>query len=185
MSADRSLVLPSTREIVGLVGHGFWELLDEHGELLERGEFTNIITQVGDQYYSERAAGIASPPAQVTGMQLGTGATALAKTGAGAAIVTYIAGSAKAIDGGFPVSIAPGAAGGHASARRIQWKTSWAAGEATNAAISEVVLINQAVATNAAAAAANTISRALFSPTIPKGANDTLAVIWNHDSLGA
>lgn len=179
------LIRPSFKEVVGITGHGFWELFDENGDLKGRGEFSNLITQVGDQYYGERAAGIASPPAQATGMQLGTGTTAPAKTGAGAAIVTLVANSLVALDSGFPVSIAPGAGGGHATARRIQWKVTWAAGTATANAISEVVLTNQATGTQTAAPASATISRALPNPTINKGANDTLAITWNHDLLGA
>jgi hypothetical protein len=164
---------------LGIVGHGFWELFGPNGELKDRGSFRNLISQIGDQYYGERAAGIASPPAQVTGMQLGTGTTAVAKTGAGAAVVTYISGSAVALDGGFPTSALSG------SSRRIQWKVTWPAGTATATGIAEVVLINQSVGTNSGAAAAATISRALISPTKDKGAADTLAVTWNHDLLGA
>lgn len=171
--------LPTLTEIGEVLGHGFWELFDENGDLRDRGDFKNLITQVGDQYYGERAAGIASPPAQVTGMQLGTGTTAVAKTGAGAAVVTYITSSAVAIDGSFPTSALSG------SSRRIQWKTTWGAGVATATGISEVVLINQSVGTNSAAAAAATVSRALLSPTVNKGASDTLAITWNHDLLGA
>lgn len=163
----------------GMIGHGFWELFGPDGELKDRGEFTNLITQVGDQYYGERAAGIGSPPAQVTGMQLGTTDTAVAKTGAGAAIAAYVTGSAVAIDGGFPTSSLNG------SSRQIQWKVTWGAGVATATGIDEVVLINQAVATDSGAAAANTISRALISPAKDKGAADTLAVTWNHLLLGA
>lgn len=181
-----------TPERSGIVGHGFADLWSEAGyaahldgdPLAEHGdlqviEFKNLITQVGDQYYGERAAGISSPPAQVTGMQLGTGSTAVAKTGAGAAVVTYVTSSAVAIDATWPTSSIP------ASSRRIQWKTTWAAGVATTTGIAEVVLINQSVATNSGAAAAATISRALLSPTVNKGASDTLAITWNHDLLGA
>jgi hypothetical protein len=144
-------------------------------------EVHNLITDVGDEYYGERAAGIAGPPDQVTGMRLGTGSTAPSKTGAGAAIVTYLAGTAKAIDGGFPTSSQPGGAG---TARRIQWKTSWAAGEADGAALREVVITNENPLTDVAGAAANTISRALFGP-FTLGASDTISITWNHDLLGA
>jgi len=138
------------------------------------------VTQVGDQYYGERAAGIASPPAQITGMKLGTGSTAVAKTGAGAALVTYLSGSNKALDGGFPTSALNG------SSRRIQWKRTYAAGEATTAsAITEAVLVNDTIATDATSTAANTISRVLITGVGSKGASDTLTVTWNHDLLGA
>lgn len=151
---------------------------DARGRLRWEVEEDNLITQVGDQYYGERAAGISSPPAQVTGMQLGTGTTAAAKTGAGAAVVSYISGSAAAIDATYPQSSLNG------SSRRITWRTTWAAGVATNAAITEVVLINQSVATDSGAAAAATIARSVFTAK-SKGAADSLVTTWTHDLLGA
>lgn len=141
-------------------------------------EVENLVTQVGDQYYGERAAGIASPPNQVTGMRLGTGTTAAAKTGAGAAIVTYLTASQVAITGGFPTSALNG------SSRRIAWKGDWAAGVATNSAITEAVITNENPLTNVAGSAANTVSRVVFT-AIDKQAADTLAITWNHDLLGA
>jgi hypothetical protein len=137
----------------------------------------NIITQTGDQYYGERAAGIGGAPGQVTGMKLGTGSTAVAKTGAGAALVTYKSGSQKAIDGSFPTSALSG------SSRRIQWKTSWGAGVINGSALTEVVLVIDTLA-DATSSAANTIARALFGP-LTLGVLDTLALTWNHDLLGA
>jgi hypothetical protein len=141
-------------------------------------ELENLVTQVGDEYYGERAAGIASPPDQVTGMRLGTGTTAAAKTGAGAAIVTYLSGSNAAITATWPQSSLNGAS------RRIQWKGDWAAGVATNSAITEAVITNETPLTNVAGNAANTISRVVFT-AIDKQAADTLAITWNHDLLGA
>jgi hypothetical protein len=164
---------------VAIIGWGTYELRDVLGHIKQFGTFLNLITQIGDEYYGERAAGIASPPDQVTGMRLGTGTTAPAKTGAGAAIVTYVTASNKAVDGGFPTSALSG------SSRRIQWKTTWNAGEATANDIAEAVLTNETPLTNVAGAASNTVSRALLSPTVNKGASDTLALTWNHDLLGA
>jgi len=155
-----------------------YELRGPDGQLKARGEFGNLVTQVGDQFYGDRAAAIGAINT-VTGMRLGTGTTAVAKTGAGAAIVTYVAASQKAIDGAFPTSALSG------SSRRIEWKTTWAAGEATATGIAEVVITNETPLTNVAGAAANTISRALISPTVNKAAGDTLAVTWQHDLLGA
>ena len=164
---------------IGIHGWGWAELIDGDGTVTEIIPFANLVTQVGDQYYGERAAGIASPPAQVTGMQLGTGTTAVAKTGAGAAIVTLVSSSLVAIDATYPQSSIPG------SARRITWKTTWPAGTATANAIAEVALGNQATGTQTAMPASATISRALLSPTVNKGASDSLAITWNHDLLGA
>ena len=137
----------------------------------------NLITQTGDQFYGERAARTTSVPAAVTGMQLGTSSTAPAKTGAGAAIVTVVAASLVALTGEPASSLA-------GSARRITYSAAWAAGVATANGISEVALVNQAVGTQTAAPAGATIARALLSPTVNKGAADSLTVTWNHDLTG-
>lgn len=168
-----------TGESYSIRGFVIAEIHGSDGELKSRCETHNLVTQVGDEYYGERAAGIASPPAQVTGMKLGTGSTAPAKTGAGAALVTYLSDSHQAIAGGFPTSALSG------SSRRIQWQAVWAAGKATTAsAITEVVIVNDALA-DATSAAADTIARALLTGIGSKGASDTLTVTWNHDLLGA
>jgi hypothetical protein len=114
----------------------------------------------------------------VTGMKLGTGTTAAAKTGAGAAIVTYKTGSQIALVGGFPTSSLNGAS------RRIQYQALWAAGTATDAALTEATLTNETPLANGAGTAADTISRVVFS-AVNKGALDTLTITWSHDLLGA
>lgn len=172
------LVVADLWSAEGWLAHLDGDPLAADGDLLHE-LVPNLVTQVGDQYYGERASGIGSPPGQITGMQLGTGTTAVAKTGAGAAIVTLVASSLVAIDGGFPTSSLSG------SSRRIQWKTTWAAGTATANSIAEVAIGNQSTGVQTAMPAANTIARALLSPTVNKGASDTLAVTWNHDLLGA
>lgn len=168
----------------GITGHLVIERHDAEGNLLERFEGTNIVTQVGDQMYGERGANIAGAPPAPTGMRLGTGANsggnAPAKTGAGAALTTYLSGSNKAFDGGFPSSSLSG------SSRRIQYKRTYAAGEATTAsAITEAVIVNDTIATDATSTAANTVSRIAVSGISAKGATDTLTATWNHDLLGA
>lgn len=161
-------------------GYLVLERRDEHGNLLERFEGKNLVTQVGDQMYGERGGGVTSPPAAPTGMKLGTGSTAVAKTGAGAALVTYLSGSNKAFDATYPQSSLNGAS------RRITYKRTYAAGEATTAsAITEAVIVNETIATDATSAAAATISRILVTGISAKGASDTLTATWNHDLLGA
>lgn len=135
----------------------------------------NLVTQIGDQVYGERGAGLAGAPAAAVGMQLGTGTTAPAKTGAGAAVVTFVASSYKALTAAASSAL-------NGSARRITYSALWAAGEATANGIAEVVLVNANTAT--AQAAATTLARALLSPVVNKGANDTLTVNWSHDVLG-
>jgi hypothetical protein len=173
---ERNLRNPS-----GVIGWGFYELFDIDSKLKQYGVFANKITDVGDEVYAKRAANVATT--LPTGMRLGTGSTAPAKNGAGAAIVTYVSSitASKAIDGSFPTAATLGAGAGW----RVQYKTSWSAGQATQNGWNEVVITNEASLTDVAGTAANTISRALLSPVVNKGANDTLAVTWNHDFLGA
>lgn len=161
--------------MLSICGFGVAEVRDPSGLIKARVPFTNLVTQVGDQYYGERAAGIASPPDQVTGMRLGTGTTTPAKTGAGAAIVTYVSGSNVAIEAGYPASSLEG------TARRIAWQAVWDPGVATQSGIAEVVLTNETPLTDVTGSAANTIARALLSPTVNKAAGDTLTITWNHD----
>ena len=143
-----------------------------------KGECTvhNLVTSVGDQMYTARGSGIGSPPAAPTGMRIGTGSTAVAKTGAGAAIVTKITGGNQGFDGSFPT----------ASAGVATYKVTYAAGTGTTASpVTEVVIVNDTIATDTATAAANTISRALLTGIGSKGASDTLAITWTHTLLGA
>jgi hypothetical protein len=160
------------------VGHVVAEWHDADGNLIHRSEQSNMITATGDQYYAGRAALSTGLPSQVTGFRLGTGTTAANKTGAGAAIVTYLSGSNKANDSGFPT-----ATGGV-----VTWKRTYAAGEATSAStITEVVLNTDTIANDNAttATAANTIARALLVSPAPKAAGDTLTITWTHTLLGA
>ena len=159
----------------GLHGTVVAELRDEHGNLKARCETHNLITAVGDQYYAGRAALSSGLPAQVTGMKLGTGSTAVAKTGAGAALVTYLSNSHQADDGTYPT-----ATGGV-----VTHRVTYAAGKATSAsAITEVVLVTDTLA-DATSTAANTICRALLSGIGSKGASDSLQITWTHSILGA
>lgn len=168
----------ATSPAVGIAGLVVAEWHNEHGVLIHRSEQPNIVTSVGDQYYAGRAALASGLPAQATGMRLGTGATAASKTGAGAAIVTYVTTSNKAFDATFPTAVAG----------VVTYKRTYAAGEGTSAsAITEVVINNDTIANDNAttATAANTISRALLASPAAKAAADTLTITWTHTLLGA
>ena len=178
-AADVRALMDELAERVGLTGLVVARLYGPTGRLNHYQVDKNLITDVGDEYYMERAAGITSPPDQVSGMRLGSSnANVAAKSGTGSSITTYITGSSVAIDGGFPTSSKP------AAARRIQWQSTWAAGVAT-ATIWEAVITNETPRTDVAGAAGNTISRVVFGASIAKGAQDSLVLTWNHDGLGA
>lgn len=175
--------MDAMRESVPLKGLVVARLFGEDGALKQTSIQSNLITEIGDEYYAERAAGIATPPDQVTGMKLGTGITAASKTGAGAALVAYIAASQRPMDAGYPTSALSG------TSRRITWRATWAAGVATNTAIAEAVITNETPLADtplggAAGAAANTIARVVFGTAINKGASDSLEISWHNDVLG-
>lgn len=179
------------RNRVGLTGLVIAELVGPKTNLLASGpkirlkqriEVPNLITQVGDQAYGDALAALhsnatVSEPAEPLAMQLGTGATAAAKTGGGAAIGSYISGSNQVFEATYPISSLNG------SSRRIAWQSIWDPGDATNAAIAEVAVVT--VADDDVASAAETVSRSVFGSTIDKQAGDTLTVTWYHDLLGA
>lgn len=160
-------------------------LLNKHQEIKDYRRFENLVTTAGDQYYAKKAIVGISPanpgaPTAASGMKLGTGTTAAAKSGAGAALVTYLSGSNLAFDASFP---AANAVAGTDTGWTADYQTTWPAGTATNSAITEAVIVNDA-GTNATSTAANTYSRVTFT-AIDKTAADVLIAIWKHKFLGA
>jgi hypothetical protein len=178
---DRGVPVLDGCEIEGIVT---LELCGPDGALKERRIGRNLITDAGDLYHAQKvitaiAPASASAPTAMTGMKLGTGTTAAAKSGAGGALVTYLTASNQAFDATYPQTSNLGAGLGVTAKYRV----TYAAGTATNTALTEVVIVNDA-ATNATSTAANTLSRYVFS-AINKGASDTLTVTWDHKFLGA
>lgn len=168
-----------------LEGYGTAVLTDAAGAVKQVVEFRNLITDAGDLYVAQKIITGISPanpdaPTAMTGMKLGTGATAASKAGAGAALVTYLAGSNATFAATYPQTANLGSGLGV----NAVYQCVWAAGVATNGAITEVVIVNDA-ATNATSSAANTASRALFGTAINKTATDSLTVTWNWKALGA
>lgn len=169
---------------LGLVGYGVAHLRDGDGATKLLVPFANLITDVGDAYVAAKIiTGIspanASAPTAASGMKLGTGTTDPAKSGAGAALVTYISGSNNPFDSSYPQTANLGAGLGV----NAVYRTTWAAGDVTATGIAEVVIVNDA-GTDATTSAANTHSRAELTP-LDKGASDSLAITWNWKALGA
>jgi hypothetical protein len=178
-----NLVDPVEAEKAGLQGEALIQVIGPDGEVKDERTAKNLITDAGDLYYAAKAiTGIApaSPaaPTAMSGMKLGTGTTAAAKSGAGAALVTYISGSNNPLDASFPATQNLGAGLGVNG----QYKTTWAAADVTNSAITEAVIVNDA-ATDATSTAANTTHRVVFT-AINKTASDSLVITWNAKMLG-
>lgn len=163
-------------DLIVIEGFVVAEWFDEYGVKFHESRQSNLITSAGDNFYVNRAAATTGVVAAATGMKLGTGSTAVAKSGGGSALTTYLTGSNKAFDATFP-SVAGNVA---------TYKRTYAAGEATSGSnITEAVVVNDTIATDATAAVANTISRALLSSPAPKAAGDTLTITWTHTFTGA
>lgn len=160
-------------------------LYDQDGNIKFEETIKNKITDAGDLYQATRVcAGInsngVSQPTLVNGMKLGNGTTTESKSGAGAAIVTYLTGSNSTFDSGFPTVNNLGAGAGVS----VTYQVTWPAGTATSTTINEVVICNDA-ATNATSTAANTISRGVFLSTVNKLSTDIFVCTWAHKQLGA
>lgn len=153
-------------------------LRDESGDIKYEEWGENLVTDYGDDVIATRLFDDAIEI--VTGMRLGTGVTAAAKNGAGAAIVTYIATSNEALDG-----VATEATKGAGAGWRTTYVCTWIAGDITNGAIAEVVLTNETPLTSVAGVVGDTVARYVFGATIDKQAGDSLEVTWNIDVLGA
>lgn len=160
---------------LGLVGEVVAELYGPDGELKTRVASSNLVTAVGDQLYASRGAGLTSS-AVPTGMKLGTGDEPVTKTGAGAALETYLTGSNVPFDNTYPQ-----VAGGVAT-----YRCTWDPGEGTSASpITEAVIVTETITNNDTSTAAETVSRVLLAGIGSKGAGDTLILTWTHTVLGA
>jgi hypothetical protein len=157
-----------------------------HGELKQAGIGDNLITDAGDLYIIQQvrtgvAPANATAPVRAIGMKLGTGTTAVAKNGAGGALVTYQTGSHRAFDAGNPTEINNGAGLGD----QISYVTTYPAGVVTVNGLAEAIIALEATLTDATNTAATTASRGLLSPVVNKGAQDTLTITWTWRALGA
>lgn len=173
-----------TQEVFAIQGEVTITLLNSDGEIKSEEVVENLVTTAGDEYYAKKAiVGVApaapGAPTAASGMKLGTGTTAAAKSGAGAALVTYETGSNNLFDATFPsTEDLTGDTGWNAV-----YQTTWAAGDVVEAALTEVALVNDA-GTDLTSSAANTYSRAVFT-AIDKTADDTLIIVWKHKFVGA
>jgi hypothetical protein len=144
------------------------ELFGPDGKLKQRVETHNLVTTSGDGVLAGILAGGAD---EIHGMELGTGSTAAAK--GDTAMETVVANSYEPMDATYP----------SAAAAVVTAKSTWAAGDVTQNGITEVGLFEDG--TDGGASSGTMIARAILSPTVNKGANDSLAVTWTITLLGA
>ncbi len=155
------------------------ELFGPDGVLKDLRVGDNLVTDHGDEAVGERMYDDTQDI--VTGMRLGdNGSPTTTKAGAGSFIQGYITGSQEALDA-VPLGVDKGTGLGW----RVPHICTWAAGDVTNAAISNTVLTDETPITDVTGTAANTVAKFVFGSTIDKQAGDSLVVTWNVDFLGA
>lgn len=164
----------SLKNSMGIKGKVTLTLCGPDGKVKYHGSTHNLITDVGDNYFSSQVYAAAG----TSNFKLGSATTAVTKNGAGSFVATadYITGSAHACDASSPKV--------GASANILHYEHTWAAGEGTGT-LNRVGLTDNA--TNAGEAdATHTYAMALLpDKPITKGASDTLKVEWDMTFLGA
>jgi len=160
------------RDKAGIVGYGVAVLRGPDGEIKLERPFANLITDYGDLYYATKGQGGAMT--SITGMQIGSGTTAVAKAGAGGAMVTLLNG--RALDTGATINNLGAGLG-----VEIVHVCTYPAGTGTGT-VNEATLTNGTIGT--ASTVANTTAR-ILTGAITKAAGDSLAITWRHKFLGA
>jgi hypothetical protein len=141
------------QEFVPVSGSVYLELLDENGELKFEETVHNLVVDAGENHIADRLSTTPTGNA-MSHMALGTGATAAAF--GDTALGTEVDRNAltSATDSGNVVT----------------YVGTWAAGDATNAALREAGIFN-------AASVGTMLARAVYS-NIDKQAGDTLTITW-------
>lgn len=140
---------------------------------------TNIVTDAGDVYYAQRAAGEA-PTNAFDALHLGTSAVAPTKAD-DADDLTAIAASGKAAGAGYPQTDDQDADNTGKAADAVTWKFTYATADG---AFADVACGGIAVGAGALGAAEALLTRFLFAAPFSKTADDTLTVYVNHTANG-
>lgn len=140
---------------------------------------TNIITDAGDTYYAQKAAGEVATNA-FDQLELGSTATPSTSKTSTTDSITLIASTAKAVKSGYPQTSDPDADNTGDGADVVTWTFEYAAGDFNHAAITEGI-----ISVNGHGAAAPVLTHFAFSGgAFEKTASDTLKVIINHTFNG-
>jgi hypothetical protein len=151
----------------------------ENGEqLVWRYDDVNIVTNAGDQYYAQRAAG-ETPSVTFNTMVLGNGtAPTFTKTSNYGTLTGPISGSAKVVATGYPKTNDndPDNTGGGVNV--VTWKFAWAKTDFAATGI------NQAVITVPSPTSTSPILTGFTMTPFDKTTNDTLTIFVNHTFQG-
>lgn len=148
---------------------------DSSGNIKRTIKGKNIVTTDGDTAYAQMIVGEASA-FDSPYMRLGTGTTVVTK--ADTDVETFISGSGKALDTGFPQrnNADPGNTDGGVNV--ITWKFSYALGDINTTGISEGAI------TNDIASPTGALNHFLFAAAFDVASTDQLTVYVNHTMTG-
>jgi hypothetical protein len=141
-------------------------------------EDINIVTDAGDRYYAQRAAG-ETPTDNFNTMYLGNGTQPTwTKTSNYGTLAGAISGSAKTVASGYPKTndTDPDNTGGGVDV--VTWKFSWAKADFSATGI------NQAVISISGASSSSPILTGFNMTPFDKTSNDTLTIFVNHSFEG-
>lgn len=153
-----------------------YKLIDESGNVKAEGKTTNIITEAGLKYYVDQLTDAGGSAVQLMLLGTGTAAVGTGDTWVGG----YFSGNGTTA----------GTAGGvtavtnSGTATNVQYVGTFSAGYATQSGITRVGLANMVASSdgNGTPNGSTTffVAHGTISPTVNKGASDTLVVTWDH-----
>lgn len=135
----------------------------------------NIVTNDGDLYYAQKAAGEAADVSYV-GVRLGTDNTAPTK--ADTDVTAFAAGTGKATAASYPQSDDQDAENTGAAVDSVTWKFTYTTAEGNATGIEEGAIVDSISAPTKA------LAHFLFAAPFDKTSSNTLTVFVNHNFLG-
>lgn len=173
-------------ETMGLSGKsGAYLLFDKEGQLKQSGRVDNLVVDDGDDYLVDQLADTPAITA-VDCMVLGTGG-GTGPTKGDTWVNTGFAGNGHdtigegGLDSGFP-KVKPSSG----NENILQFQSTFNAGYATQNGIDEAIISNTDPDGSGGDPGGSTIlARGVLSPTVNKGASDSLVIVWEITFLGA
>jgi len=165
------------KTINGIKGIIRYSLYDSNGNLKQKGESKNIVTTQGNTYYVDRLASVGGGTAKI--FVLGTGNAAVGSTDTW--VSGYYANNGTAAGTGGAVTVGQNSG----TLNSLQYIGTFGAGYGTVAdPITRVGLTNTDASADGNGTTTGTstyfIAHGTISPSVNKGATDTLVVTWDH-----
>lgn len=169
------------KSVTGLKGVVRYKLYDKDGNLKQTGKGCNIVTTQGDNYFVDQLSDVGG--AAVDLIALGTGTDAVAKADTWVSGPFSANGTATAGGGGVTGATNSGTPG------NLQYVGTFSAGYATQDGITRAILtdLDPSADGNGTPNGSTTfcVAHGTVSPTVNKGASDTLVITWDISFLGA